>query len=82
MSVGYNFNSKIDNFLEVKDIENFVFTSIQDEEREGDIQSVGVLQFVNRLGGDVTQEDLLRLFHLRKLIGAATVKCQFIAMAI
>jgi len=82
MSVGYNFNSKIDNFLEVKDIENFVFTSIQDEEREGDIQSVCVLQFVNRLGGDVTQEDLLRLFHLRKLIGAATVKCQFIAMAI
>lgn len=76
------FNTKIDNFLELENIENVVFSSIQDEEVIGKPRSVGVCQFYNRVASDVTQEDLVRMFHIRKLIGAMTVKCEYIQVAL
>ena len=66
----FPFNPKIDNFLELEDIENVVITSIQDEEIIGRVRPVGVCQFYNRVASDVTQDDLRRMFHIRKLIGA------------
>jgi len=72
------FNPKIDNFLEIEDIENFVISSIQDEEVIDRVQAVGVCQFYNKVASDVTQEDLARVFYLRKLIGSQTVTCEYV----
>ena len=78
----YPFNPKIDNFLELENIESVVISSIQDEEIIGKTRPVGVCQFYNRVASDVTQEDLIRMFHIRKLIGAMTVKCEYVQVAL
>ena len=36
------------------------------------------MQISNKIGSDVFQEDLLRLFHLRKLIGSQTERVRVI----
>ena len=77
-SVDYPYDSKIDNFLEVKPIVNYVYTSIRDEELPGETKPIGVCQFINKKNGDITQEDLLRSFHVRKLVGAACKKAEII----
>lgn len=42
LAADYPFNPKIDNFLELENIDNVVTTSIQDEEIIGRIRPVGV----------------------------------------
>jgi len=43
---------------------------------------VGVIQLYNKVGGEVSDEDLLRVFYIRKLIGSATAKCELISMTL
>lgn len=50
-------------------IENVAYMVMIDENLE-QTRSVGVLQLMNKVGGAVTQEDLRRLFYIRKLIGS------------
>lgn len=76
------FNDKIDNFIEVPKITNLVISSIKDETEIGNPISVGVLQLYNKLGSDVTDDDLRRVFFIRKLIGSATIKCEEILMTL
>jgi hypothetical protein len=45
--------------------------AMMDEDPER-TRSVGVLQLMNKIGGEITQEDLRRLFYIRKLVGAQT----------
>jgi len=59
-----------------------LISSIKDEADVGNPVSVGVLQLYNKLGSDVTEEDLKRVFYIRKLIGSATVKCEEILMTL
>jgi len=49
----YPFNKKVDNFLELEQIENMVICSIQDEEVLGKTIPVGVLQLYNRVASDI-----------------------------
>ena len=42
----------------------------------------GVLQLYNKKGGEINDEDLKRVFYIRKLIGSATAKCEFIQMTL
>jgi len=59
-----------------------LISSIKDETDIGNPVSVGVLQLYNKLGSDVTEDDLKRVFFIRKLIGSATVKCEEILMTL
>jgi len=70
------FNKKIDNFLELESIENLLISSIQDEEVIGLTRPVGVLQMFNRVASDILGDDLVRIHHVRKLIGSMLVKCE------
>lgn len=38
--------------------------------------SVGVIQFYNKLRGPITKSDLKRIFYFRKLIGQTLIKCE------
>jgi hypothetical protein len=53
-------------------LENAVFVSLQDEDIIKMERPIGVLQLFNRVASEITQEDLRRLFYLRKLIGSQT----------
>lgn len=57
-----------------------VICSIQDEEIVGQIRANGVLQLYNRISSDVLQDDLVRIHHTRKLIGAMLAKCEMYSM--
>jgi len=59
-----------------------LISSIRDEADIGSPVSVGVLQLYNKLGSDVTEDDLRRVYYIRKLIGACTVKCEEILMTL
>ena len=69
---------KIDNFSEVNEIENAVYLSMQDEDIIKNERAIGVLQLFNKKQNDITQEDLHRLFYLRKLIGSQTERVKAI----
>lgn len=71
------FTASTENFLNIKNIHNMVVTSITDEEVLGDARSVGSLQFVNRHYGDLQEYDVRRVEAVRKLVGAALVKCEY-----
>ena len=71
------FTASTENFLNLKHINNIVVTSITDEESLGDLRSVGSLQFLNREYGDVQEYDCQRVETVRKLVGAALVKCGY-----
>ena len=70
------FNRKIDNFLELDSIENLAICSIQDEEVLGKPRPVGILQLYNRTASDILQDDLVRIHHIRKLVGSMMIKCE------
>ena len=72
----FPFNRKIDNFLELERIDNLAICSIQDEENIGCSRPVGILQLYNRVASDILQDDLVRIHHIRKLIGAMMIKCE------
>ena len=78
----YPYNKKIDNFLELEHIENMVICSLQDEEIIGKTRPVGVLQLYNRVASDILQDDLVRIHHIRKLIGAMLIKCEMYAITL
>jgi len=68
--------SKIDNFIEYKDINNFVISSIEDEVFHGYPQSVGVIQLYDRIEKNVDEEDYNRIFYIRKLLGSMIVRAE------
>ena len=76
------FNSKTDNFLEIEKLFNFAIAPIQDEEYIGYPQIVGTLQLYNQLNGDTTQNDLARLYYIRKLVGSTVKRCEHIAITL
>ena len=43
---------------------------------------MGTLQLFNRKMQDVTQEDLARISHIRKLIGSTLIKCDYYAITL
>ena len=49
-----------------------------DEEMVDEPMVVGTIQFYNKIGGEITQEDLARIMHVRKLIGSMLIKCEYI----
>ena len=71
-----SYNSKIDNFLEVEKFRSFVVSSLVDEEILAKPKVVGTLQLYNKVGGDITQDDLARVLHIRKLVGSLLIKCE------
>ena len=82
LAKNYPYNRKIDNFLEIETIENFVISSIQDEEILGRTRPVGVLQLYNRTASDILQDDLVRVHHIRKLIGSMMIKCEMYSITL
>ena len=78
----YPFNRKIDNFLELESIENLAICSIQDEEILGCTRAVGILQLYNRTASDILQDDLVRIHHIRKLIGSMMIKCEMYSITL
>ena len=76
------YNRKIDNFLELEQIDNMAICSIQDEEIIGNTRPCGVLQLYNRVASDILQDDLVRIHHIRKLIGAMLVKCEMYSITL
>ena len=70
------YNRKIDNFLELESVENFVISSIQDEEVLGKTRAIGILQLFNRVASDILQDDLVRIHYIRKLIGSMMISCE------
>lgn len=75
-AMDYPYNSKIDNFAEMEDVDNIIVCSLRDEEIIKEVRPVGVLQFYNRIASDVLQDDIQRVFYVRKLVGAMAVKCE------
>ena len=71
-----SYNSKIDNFLEVEKFRSFVVSSLVDEEILAKPKVVGTLQLYNKIGSDITQDDLARVLHIRKLVGSLLIKCE------
>lgn len=72
LTVDYPFDAKIDNLGRVEAIDNLAIVSIQDEDEKG-LRPVGAYQLVN-MENYITQEDLNRLYYLRKLIGGQSRK--------
>lgn len=71
-----SYNSKIDNFLEVEKFRSFVVCSLVDEEILAKPKVVGTLQLYNKVGSDITQDDLARVLLIRKLVGSLLIKCE------
>ena len=76
------FNHKTDNFLELGNIQHVVISALQDEETIGHPSVVGTLQLYNKIGANISSDDLSRIQHIRKLIGATLVRCQHIAVTL
>ena len=56
--------------------------SIQDEEIIDRTRPVGVLQLYNRVASDILHDDLVRIHHIRKLLGAMLVKCEMYSITL
>lgn len=79
-ALGYSFNQRVDNFLEVEKIHNVAVCSIQDDEFVK--RPFGTLQCYNRINSEITPEDLEKLRHFRKLIGGTLKKCEYWAITL
>jgi hypothetical protein len=77
MARGINFASKIDNFVEQKDINNMLISNLEDEEYPGYNESCGVLQLYNRKEKNIDAEDTTRVFYIRKLLGSQMVRASW-----
>ena len=66
----------------MEDIENLMISSLRDEEIFGEVRAVGVLQLYNRVASDIFQDDLARVFFLRKLVGAMAIKCEMMQITL
>ena len=72
--VGYS--CKLDNFIEFKDIRNFLISSIEDEMFYGEPKAMGVIQLYDRYEKNIEYDDCARLFHMRKLLGSLIARAQ------
>ena len=77
MARGINFASKIDNFIEHKDINNMLISNLEDEEFPGYTKSTGVIQLYDRKEKNIDAEDTTRVFYLRKLLGSQMVRASW-----
>ena len=68
----FPYDGKIDNLTNRDTMDNIIVSSITDEDCVSGYRPVGILQLVNKKDQKVAQEDLLRVYYLRKLIGAQT----------
>ena len=41
-----------------------------------------MLQLYNRVASDILQDDLVRIHHIRKLVGAMMIKCEMYAISL
>ena len=55
------FNSDVDNFIGVKNIKNYIISSLNDIDESGNTHSVGVIQLFNKNRGEIDDEDIERL---------------------
>jgi len=55
------FNQKSDNFLELGNLKHVVISALQDEELIGRPAMVGTLQLYNKIGANITSDDLSRI---------------------
>jgi len=74
MARDVNYASKIDNFIEYKDIRNCLFSSLEDETFIGYPKPVGVIQLYDRKEKNIDYEDYARVFYMRKLLGSVLVR--------
>ena len=74
MARDVNYASKIDNFIEYKDIRNFLFSSLEDETFVGYPKPVGVIQLYDRKEKNIDYEDYARIFYMRKLLGSVLIR--------
>ena len=68
--------SKIDNFIEYKDINNFIISSLEDEVFHGYPQAVGAIQLYDRKEQNIDVDDYTRIFYIRKLLGSMIVRAE------
>ena len=69
----------IDNFVGVKNINNFAIMSIKDDGYQFGDRSVGILQLYNKTDGkNITKEDVARLKWVAQFLGALSLKCHCI----
>jgi len=69
----------VDNFVGVRDIENYVITAIRDDGYCLGEKSVGILHLFNKLDkSKVQREDLARIHQFSRLVGALCAKAQSI----
>ena len=73
----------MDNFIGIKNINNYIISSIRDDPiNEGEV-SVGVLQLYNKAGGkNIGQEDIDRVTHVANFIGGLSLKAHLICTAL
>lgn len=74
-----DFLPDIDNFVGVKDLRNFVISSIKDDGHGLGERSVGILHLFNKLDKSrITKEDLARIDQFSRLVGALSIKAHSI----
>ena len=70
------FIGDIDNFIGVKNINNYYVSAIRDDPGQFGKQSVGVMQLYNKADGtEINKVDVARLEHIANLIGGLSKKC-------
>lgn len=78
-----DFLPDIDNFLGVKDLDNFVISSIRDDGYALGDKSVGVLHLFNKLDKSrINRDDLARIEQFSRLVGALAQKAHGITSSL
>lgn len=78
-----DFLADIDNFLGVKDLDNFVISSIRDDGYSLGEKSVGVLHLFNKLDRTrINKDDLARIEQFSRLVGALAQKAHCITTSL
>lgn len=71
------YSPKIDNFVEIREIDNLLISNIEDEEYPGYNKSCGVIQLYDRKDKNLDGEDTTRIFYIRKLLGSSLVRAEW-----
>lgn len=70
-----DFTPDIDNFAGIKNLDNWLISSLRDDAYRFGDSSVGVIQFYNKTGGKaINKDDVARLEKISKFIGALSQK--------
>ena len=67
------FNADIDNYIGVKMIRNYMIASINEEDYNGKLYSIGVISLFNK-DKKITREDIDRIRSIQKFLGAAATR--------